>query len=216
MMRLELLISSSGRLLFSAAAARTFAYGADFRSGNHAFHLELLLMGLSAGSDNGITGQGQLAALEIFLQEGFGILAEGTGVQFPQRGGKKNLDRLPRLLITSVEIYSANHGLQRIRKNRGSLVSSAFQLTFAKSDKLSQLKRLRQFSEYFLVNEVGAYSRQAAFAEIREMMEYQPGDGAVEDGVTKKFKALVVRYAVAAVRQCLPQQCGLVEGVTEF
>lgn len=48
------------------------------------------------------------------------------------------------------------------------------------------------------------------------MMEYQSGDGAVEDGVTQKFKPFVVRYAVAAVRQCLPQQFGSTEGVTEF
>jgi hypothetical protein len=48
------------------------------------------------------------------------------------------------------------------------------------------------------------------------MMEYQPSDGAVEDGVTKKFKPFVVRYAVTAVGQRLPQQFGPMEGVTEF
>ena len=46
-------------------------------------------------------------------------------------------------------------------------------------------------------------------------MEYQSGDGAVENGVTQKFKPFVVRYAVAAVRQRLPQQFGPMEGVTE-
>lgn len=48
------------------------------------------------------------------------------------------------------------------------------------------------------------------------MMKYQSGDGAVEDGVTQKFKPFVVRYAVAAVRQRLPQQFRPMEGVTEF
>lgn len=48
------------------------------------------------------------------------------------------------------------------------------------------------------------------------MLEYQSGDGAVEDGVAKKFKPFVMRYAVAAVRQRLPQQFGPMEGVTEF
>jgi len=48
------------------------------------------------------------------------------------------------------------------------------------------------------------------------MMEYQSGDGAVEDGVAKKFKPFVVRYAVASVGQRLPQQFGPMEGVTEF
>jgi hypothetical protein len=48
------------------------------------------------------------------------------------------------------------------------------------------------------------------------MMEYQSGDGAVEDGVAKKFKPFVVRDAVASVRQRLTQQFGAMEGVTEF
>lgn len=48
------------------------------------------------------------------------------------------------------------------------------------------------------------------------MMEYQSGDGAVEDGVAKKFKPFVVRDAVASVRQRLLQQFGTMEGVTEF
>ena len=47
-------------------------------------------------------------------------------------------------------------------------------------------------------------------------MEYQSGDGAVEDGVTQKFKPFVVRDTVTAVRQRLPQQFGAMEGVTEF
>jgi hypothetical protein len=47
-------------------------------------------------------------------------------------------------------------------------------------------------------------------------MEYQSSDGAVEDGVAKKFKPFIVRYAVAAVRQRLPQQFGPMEGMTEF
>jgi hypothetical protein len=47
-------------------------------------------------------------------------------------------------------------------------------------------------------------------------MEYQSGDGAVEDGVTQKFKPFVVRDTVTAVRQRLPQQFSPMEGVTEF
>ena len=215
-MRLELLISLPGRVLFRTTTARTFAQGADFRPGNHAFHLKLLLVSFASGSNDSIPGQRQLAALEVFLQKSFGILAEGMSVQLPQRGSEKNFNCLLGLLKTRIKIYGANHSFQRIRKNRRPFVSSAFEFTFAKSDKLSQLKRLRQLSQHLLVYEVRPYPRQAAFAEVGKMMEYQSGDGTVEDSVAKKFKPFVVRQAVAAVRQRLSQQFGLTEGVTEF
>lgn len=157
-MRLELLISLPGCVLFRAATARAFAQSADFRPGNYAFHLKLLLVSLASGSNDSILGQRQLAALEIFLQKGFGILAEGMGVHLPPQGGsEKNFNCLFGLLKTRVEIYGANHSFQRIRKNRRPFVSSAFEFTFAKSDKLSQLKRLRQFSQHLLVYEVCPY-----------------------------------------------------------
>lgn len=192
-MWLELLISLPGGMLFSTATARAFAQGADFRPGNHAFHLKLLLVGLASGSNDSIPRQRQLAALEIFLQKGFGILAESMGVQLPQGGSEKNFNCLLGLLKTRVEIYGANHSLKRICKNRWSFVSSTFEFTFAKSNKLSQFKRLRQFSQHLLVYEVRPYPRQAAFAKVGKMVKYQSSDGAVEDGVAKKFKPFVMR-----------------------
>lgn len=146
-----------GRVLFRTATARAFAQGADFRPGNHAFHLKLLPVGLASGSNDSIPGQRQPAALEIFLQKGFWILTEGMGVQLPQGRGEKNFNRLLGLLKTRVEIYGANHSFQRICKNRRPSISSAFEFTFAKPDKLSQLKRLRQFSQHLLVYKVRPY-----------------------------------------------------------
>ncbi len=153
-MRLELLISLPRRVLFSTATARAFAQGADFRPGNHAFHLKLLLVSFASGSNDSIAGQRQFAALEIFLQKGFGILAEGLGVQLPQGGNEKIFYCLLGLLKTRIEIYGANHSFQRIRKDRRPLVSPTFELTLAKSDKLPQFKRLRQFGQHLLVYEI--------------------------------------------------------------
>ena len=48
------------------------------------------------------------------------------------------------------------------------------------------------------------------------MPEYQPSDRTVEDAITEKFKALIMRRAMATVRECLSQQFHLVECVTNF
>src|SRR5882672_1835078 len=61
--------------LFGSAATGALPEGADTELWDGAFDLELLFVCLAAGGHDSVLGQRQPASLQIFLEQGLGILA---------------------------------------------------------------------------------------------------------------------------------------------
>src|SRR5213080_1821874 len=103
----------------------------------------MLLVGLAHGGDNGISGKRQPAALEIFLQEGFRIFAEGLGIQFLEQRSKKGCDDLFGHCETAIEVNCSNQSLQRIGEYRWASFSATLDFPLAESYPLTQFKLSR-------------------------------------------------------------------------
>ena len=116
-------------------------------------------MSFACDSDNCILRQREPAALEIFLQESFGVFAKCMRIQSLQQGRKKGNDDLLGPRETSIKINRTQHGLQRVGENRGAPITPTFEFAFAKSDQFSQFKRLRQIGQCLLVDQVGPNPR---------------------------------------------------------
>ena len=128
-------------------------------------------MGFTRNGDDRVLGQRELAALKVFLQECFRILAQGLEVQFLEQRREKHDYGFFRRGKPAVEIDRAQHGLQRIGKNGGAPFASTLELSFAKPDQSAQSERLRQFSQRLLIDQVGSNAGEVAFADDR--VEYR-------------------------------------------
>ena len=69
----------------------------------------------------------------------------------------------------------------------------------------------RGFEQALLVDEARAQARKLAFRQLREALEQQCCDDAVQYAIAEEFQPFVMRGAEAAVSQCLPQQIGIAE-----
>ncbi len=69
-------------------------------------------------------------------------------------------------------------------------------------------RALGEFVQRLLLDQVGAQPRQVALVDAPEVTVQHRGDDAVEHRIAEELEPLVVRLAVAAMRQRLPQQRG--------
>ena len=81
MVSLTLSISGLRRLLFGIAAAAALAARGEFQLPDDAFDLEQLRMRLALRRDHRCISAAAFAALQVFLQQGFGILAQRLHIE---------------------------------------------------------------------------------------------------------------------------------------
>ena len=103
-----------------------------------------------------------------------------------------------------------------IGQNRRAAKPTAFQLALTQAQVSSQLQFLCQAGQGLLLHQIGAQPRQFAFLEAGEAPVQLVRNTAVEDAIAEKFKALVMRRAVAAMGQRLLQQGRLRKAVAQF
>ena len=131
----------------------------------------MLLVGFAGGGNNGILWKRQPAALEIFLQESFWILAQSAGIHFLEQWSKKIRNDFFGHCETAVEVNRSEQRLQRIGEYRWAFFSATFDFSLAESDQLAQFKPLRHFSKSLLIDQIGSYPRQVTFGKIGKMPE---------------------------------------------
>src|SRR5574340_634234 len=213
---MEHLIGVPGGVLLGAAAAMSLAQGADVQRLDAAFHLELLLVSIPVGGHHDIGRQGDLAALQILLQQGLGILAQGPRVQAGEERRVQLLYHLRRPAETAIQIDRAQHRLQRIGQDRGAAEAAALQLAFPQNQMIPQPEGERNPGKRGLLDQMRAQPAKIPLGQARIKLVEAAGDDAVEHAVPEKFQTLVMRGPEAAVRQGLAQQLDRGEFVTEL
>ncbi len=108
----------------------------------------------SVRADNGILRQFKLAALEHFLQKGFGVLTKCLWINILQLGCVQTADDLTRRVKTLIEKNCAKNRFKRIRQNRRTTKPPAFQLPFPQAEKIRQVKVLSDLSQRRLFNQI--------------------------------------------------------------
>ena len=193
-------------LLLRCAAAGASAGHPDIEFGNYAFHLEFLVMRSAVGGDDVVSGQCNLAALQILLQQGFGVLAKRLRIHRLHDRVIQLGDRGARGLKSAIQKNGTEQGFQRVGQNRGTAESAAFELAFAQFQEARQINPLRYFIQRLLFDQVGTQARQIAFVQFGIALIQQMRHGAIEHTVAEKLQAFVMRRAVAAVGQRLMQE----------
>src|SRR5690606_32065215 len=102
------------RDLFGGAAAAAAAEDLDIQLGDRALDFEHLLVCRSMGGDDRIDRQRQLAALQMFLEQGLGVLAERPRVDGAQDGPVERPDHALGCLEAAVQVDRPEHCLEGI------------------------------------------------------------------------------------------------------
>jgi hypothetical protein len=149
--------------LLAGAAAAAAAEDLDAELGHQAFDLEFLAVGGAVGRDHVIGRQRDLFALQEFLQQGLGVLAEGARVDRVQQRDIEGADRVARAVEAAVEEDRAEQGFERIGQDRRTAETARLQFALAQAQELRQLELLGDLVQRLLLDQVGAQARQVAF-----------------------------------------------------
>src|SRR5436190_1550572 len=109
---------------------------------------------------------------------------------------------------TPVDKDRSDQRFERIGQNRGAREPAAPQLALSQLQVIAQPERLRQLMQGLLAHQLRAQPRQIPLGNPVEAFEQLGCDHAVENAVAQELQALVVKGAVAAVREGPQQQLG--------
>jgi hypothetical protein len=131
----------------------------------------MLFVGFAFSGDDGVFGQRQLAALQIFLQLGLGILGKFLRFQFGDDGRVQGIQHSLRLEKTAVKVDRADDGFQGIGQNGRPAETTAFQLAFAEEQVISQLQALCDIRQGRLLHQMRPDARQVALGQLGEIVK---------------------------------------------
>ena len=120
-----------GRLLFSRPATRPRAGDANLKLGDNAFDFKFLIVRGTVGCHHVVRGQGNLAALQILLQQCLRILPEGLRIHRLHDRMVELGNRRARRQKAAVEKHGAKQGFERIGQNRRTAKAPALELALA-------------------------------------------------------------------------------------
>mgnify|MGYP007088719712 CR=1 FL=1 len=112
----------------------------------------------------------------------------------------KTLDDRLRGIEAAVEKHRAQHGFQRVCKDRRAAEAAAAQFAFTKAQAFGNIKGLSNLVERLLLDQIGADARQIAFVQFAETLEQKRSHRAIQDGVAEKLEPFVMRGTMTAVR----------------
>ena len=115
----------------------------------------------------------------------------------------------------AVDVRRADHRLERIGEDRGPAKAAALQFPLTEPEVVPEREIRCQLVKALFAHEARAQARKLALPQGLESRVQLGGDDAVEDAVAEELQALVVRSAVAAVRQRLLEQPGIPEAVAQ-
>ena len=159
--------------------------------------------------------QRQLAALQEFLQQGLGVLAQRLGVDRGQYRLVLAHDHATGGIKARVQEDGAEKRLDRVRKNGWPAESAALQFTFAQAQVLRQFQALRDIRQRGLLDQIGPQPRQIAFIDFGIPLEQHGRNDEVQHGIPKEFQSLVMARTMTAMRQCLFKQGWITEVVIQ-
>src|SRR5882672_7732024 len=202
----DLLEGAHGRFLLGASPAASIARGPHRELGNQALHFEALAVRRPAGCHHGVLRQRDPSCLKQFLQKRLRVLSERLRIQ----AGKQRLIQAPNGLPgrrkTAVDKDRAYQGFERIGQNGGPREPAALQLAFAQLQMIAHAERLRHLMQGLLAHEVRTQPRQVPLRKVAEALEQLRRNDTVEDAVAQELQPLVVKRAVAAVRESSQEQ----------
>ena len=178
--------------------------------------MKRLLVGFALHRNDGIGRQRQPLALQIFLQQRFGVLALRLHIDCFQIGNIQFQHSLLRVAETGIQQDRAEQRFQRIRQYRRAAETAALQLALAQPQMAAEIELLRKQGERLFPDQAGAQARQIALAQLRIIAVQVFGNHAAEHAVAQKFHAFVVFGRIASMGQCALQQLRLPEHMAEF
>jgi hypothetical protein len=187
----------------------------DFERRDGAFDFELLAVGRAVRGHHRIQRQRQLAALQEFLQQGLGVLAEGLGIHGRQHRLVLAHDHAAGGIETGVQENGAEQRLDRVRQDGGTAETAALQFAFAQAQVLRQFQPLGDIRQRSLLDQIGPQARQVAFVDLGIALEQHRRDDEVQHGIPQEFQSLVVARTVTAMRQRLFKQGRITEVVLQ-
>jgi hypothetical protein len=134
-------VGTPGGVLFRVTPAASFPSGSNVQFRNDAFHLKHVSMCFSARCHDAVLRKCKASALEIFLEHGFGILADGLRGHTSQGIGEQAPDHRNSRFETAIEKYRAHHSFDGISEYRGPLESTAPDLALAQENMSLKAKR---------------------------------------------------------------------------
>jgi hypothetical protein len=152
--------------LLAGAAAAAAPEDLDAELGHQAFDFEFLAVGGAVGGHHVIGRQRDFAALQEFLQQGLGVLAEGARVDRVEHRDVEGADHVARGIEAGVEEDRAQQGFEGVGQDRGTAEAAGLEFALAQAQELRQFELLGDLVQRLLLDQVGAQARQVAFVEI--------------------------------------------------
>src|SRR6266853_963929 len=212
----DLLEGAHGRFLFGVSPTASDSRGPHRELGDQALDLEILAVRRPVSRHYGVLRQGDPPRLKQLLQKGFRVFAERLRIQ----RGEQRLIQAPNGFAgrrkTPVDKDRSDQSFERIGQNRGPREPAALQLAFAQLQVIAHAEGLRHLIQGLLAHQLRAQPRQLSLGKLGEALEQLGRDDAVENAVAQELQALVVKRAVAAVRECPRQELGAGKTVSDM
>ena len=172
-------------------------------------------MGRTVRGHHRIQRQGQLAALQEFLQQGLGVLAQGLGIHGRQHRLVLAHDHAAGRIEPGIQEDRAEDRLDGVGQDGWAAETAALEFAFAQAQVLRQFQALGDIRQRRLLDQVGPQARQIAFVDFGVTLEQHRRHDEVQHGIPKEFQPLVMARTMAAMRQSLFKQGRITEVVVQ-
>ena len=153
-------------------------------------------------------------SLQPFLQGGLGVFLGMRRTRLQARQ-EQTADNRRRCVVSGIKMHSADDGLQSIGQDGSPLRATALGLAFAQTQERWKARLHRDGVQTLFADELRAHSAEFTFTGLGVLQEQQVRHREVQNRVAQELQALVVRAAVAAVRERALQQTRVAKAMPE-